>query len=90
MDTEKEIHALSAETLAFSIILGTVLSKLAADRTLRFTIAEAFSEAADLAQSVAVQFGKSASPEHTVKALRIIEEMRTMVLGAESKPKNIV
>jgi len=90
MDTEKEIHALSAETLAFSIILGSVLSKLAMDRTLRFTITEAFNEAADVAQSVAVQFGKSASPEHTVKALRIIEEMRAMVLGNESKPKNLV
>jgi len=60
------------------------------DRTLRFTITEAFNEAADVAQSVAVQFGKSASPEHTVKALRIIEEMRAMVLGNESKPKNLV
>jgi len=90
MDTEKEIQALSAETLAFSIILGSVLSKFATDRTLRFTITEAFNEAADVAQSVAVRFGKSASPEHTVKALRIIEDMRAMVLGDESKPKNFV
>jgi hypothetical protein len=90
MNIEKEIHALSTKTLAFSIILGRVLSKLATDRTLRFTITEAFNEAADVAQSVAVQFGKSASPEHTVKALRIIEEMRAMVLGDEGKPKNLV
>ena len=33
MDTDKEITALSAERLAFSIILGSVLSKLATDRT---------------------------------------------------------
>ena len=87
---KKKSTRLSAETLAFSIILGRVLSKLATDRTLRFTITEAFNDAADVAQSVAVQFGKSASPEHTVKALRIIEEMRAMVLGDEGKPKNLV
>jgi hypothetical protein len=90
MNTEKEIQALSAETLAFSIMLGSVLSKLAKDPTLRFTITQAFNEAADVAQSVAVRFGKSASPEHTVKALRIIEEMRAMVLGDENKPKSFV
>ena len=90
MDTKKEIQALSAETLAFGIILSSVLSKLATDRTLRFTIAEAFDQAADVAQSVAVQFGKAASPEHTVKALRIIEEIRTMVLGEGGQPKNLV
>ena len=90
MDTEKELHALNAETLAFSIILGSLLNKLAKDRTLRFTIAEAFNEATDVAQNIAVRFGKFASPEHTVKALRIIEEMRTIALGDEGKPKNLV
>jgi hypothetical protein len=40
-----------------------------------------------MAESVAVQFGKAASPEHTVKALRIIEEMRTAVFGVGDGPK---
>jgi hypothetical protein len=90
MDTEKEIHSLSAETLALSIIVGNVLSKLARNASLRPAIVEGFNQAADVADSVAVQFGKSASPEHTIKALRIIEEMRTMVLGNDGKPKNLV
>jgi hypothetical protein len=33
MDIEKEVHA-AAETLALSIIVGSVLGRLAADRTL--------------------------------------------------------
>jgi hypothetical protein len=90
MDTEKEIRALAAETLAFSIILGNVLSKLARDPTLRASIVQGFDQSADVADSIAVQFGETASSEHTIKALRIIEEMRAMVLGDDSKPKHLV
>lgn len=90
MNIEKEIHALSAETLAFSIIMGSVLSKLAGNPLLRAAIAEGFNQSADVAETIAVKFGRSSSPEHTVKALRIIEEMRNMVLGNEGKPKNLI
>jgi hypothetical protein len=90
MDSEKEIRALAAETLAFSIIVGSVLSTLAKDASLRAAIIAGFDQAADIADSVAVRFGKTASPEHTLKALSIIEEIRAMVLGDEGKPKNLV
>ena len=46
MDSEKEIRALAAETLAFSIIVGSVLSKLAKDSSLRVAIVEGFDQAA--------------------------------------------
>jgi hypothetical protein len=88
MDSEKEINALAAETLAFSIIIGQVFSKLARDPQLRPAIIEGFNQSADVADSVAIQFGKSASSEHTVKVIRIIEEMRAMVLGNEGEPKH--
>jgi hypothetical protein len=87
MDTEKEVRSLAAETLALSIIVGNVLSKLARNPSLRPAIIEGFNQSADVAESVAIQFGKAASPEHTVKAFRIIEEMRAMVLGNEGEPK---
>jgi hypothetical protein len=90
MDTEKEINSLAAETLALSIIVGNVLSKLARDPSLRPAIIEGFNQSADVAESVAVQFGKASSPDHAVKALRIVEEMRAMVLGNEGKPKGSV
>lgn len=84
MEIEKEIHSLSAETLALTVVVGSVLSRLAAtDRTMRFNIAEAFANAADQVEDIAIQYGKSAASDHTVKALRIVEEMRTIVLGPD-------
>ena len=84
MEVEKEIHSLSAETLALTVVLGNVLSRLAATgRTMRFNIAEAFTDAADQVEGIAIRLGKSAASEHTVKALRIVEEMRTIVLGTD-------
>ncbi|WOH53209.1 hypothetical protein [Bradyrhizobium sp. sBnM-33] len=85
MDYEEEINALHAETLAMSIIIGQILSKLATNPLLRPSIVEGFNQAAEVADSVAIRFGKSASPEHTVKTIRIIEEIRTAVLGNEGK-----
>lgn len=90
MDTEKEIRELAAETLALSIVLGNVLSKLARDPLLRAAIIQGFDQSADVGDSVALQFGDTASPDHTMKALRIIEEMRAMVLGNDSEPKHLV
>jgi hypothetical protein len=84
LEVEKEIHSVSAETLALTVVLGNVLSRLAAaDRTMRFSIAEAFADAANQVEVIAIRFGKSAASEHTVKALRIVEEMRTIVLGTD-------
>jgi hypothetical protein len=87
MDTEKEILSLSAETLALSIILGNVLSALARNPVLRPAIIEGLNQSSNVAEDTAIMFGKAASPEHTVKALRIVEEVRAMALGNEGKPK---
>src|ERR1700738_3496208 len=82
MDLEKEIHSLAAETLALNIALCNVLHKLLRDNpTLRPAVIDGFNQSADVAADVAIMIGKSASPEHTVKALLIIEEMRGVVLG---------
>lgn len=90
MDVEKEINALSAETLALGFVVGNVLSTLAGNPSLRPAITEGLNQAANVAEHVAIKFGKSAPSEHTVKALRIVEEIRAMVLGNEYKPKNAV
>jgi hypothetical protein len=82
VDFEKEIHSLAAEALALNIVLCNVLNKLLRDDpALRSAMVDAFNQSADTAESVAILLGKSASPDHTVKALRIIEEMRGVVLG---------
>jgi hypothetical protein len=88
MDHEKEILALTAETLALTYVVGNVLANLARIPALRPAIIEGFNQSADMADSIAINFGKSARPEHTVKAVRIVEEMRAMVLGNEGKPKH--
>jgi hypothetical protein len=90
MDREKEINSLAAETLALSVILGNVLTQLAASPALRPAIVAGFDQSADFAQIIAEQFGKSASPDHTIKAMRIIEEMRQVVLGKEETPRKLV
>jgi len=90
MDAEKEILALSAQVLAMNILVASVFSKLVKNRALRPAIIEGFDQAADVAERVAIHFGKAASPEHTVKALGIIEELRGVVLGNQGKPKSTV
>jgi|tagenome__1003787_1003787.scaffolds.fasta_scaffold16958909_1 hypothetical protein len=89
MDHDREIRALAAETLAFSCVLQGVLgSLLRAQPQLRVPISEGFENALGLAQAVAMQFGTSASPEHTVKCVRIIEELRDAILGPPGKPRH--
>jgi hypothetical protein len=43
-----------------------------------------------MADDITAVMGKSTSPDHTVKVLRIVEEMRSMVLGDAGKPKSLV
>lgn len=87
MDTEKEIYSLHAETLALSIVVVQIFSKLARDPALCPAIVEGFNQSSDIAEQVAIMKGKSSPPEHAVKALRIIEELRAAVLGDE-EPKH--
>jgi hypothetical protein len=88
-DVEREIHALAAQNLALQFVMLQALhrlSKLNSDNS--EAIALAFEDAAGIVGSMAIHFGKAASPEHTVKALLIVEEMRVMVLGNQGKPKH--
>lgn len=89
MNHEKEIRALAAETLAYSCVLSGVFDALVkAQPELRGPIAEGFENALGMAEAVAMQFGSSASPEHTVKCIRIIEELRAAILGPPGKPQH--
>jgi hypothetical protein len=90
MDYDKELAALAAENLALSIIFGQVLSKLAKIPMLREAIIEGFDQSADVVDSVSMIPRNSTSPNHSVEALRIIEEVRAMVLGDDGKPKHRV
>ena len=91
MDYENEITTLAAETIALQILISHVFDELArADPHLDFAIRKGFDNAANDTEDLAIKFGKSAPPEHTVKALSVIEELRTMTFGDREKPKRTV
>jgi hypothetical protein len=90
MEHETEIRALSAETLATSIVLANLLSKFARIPALRLAIVSCFDQSVDMADDITAVLGKSAAPDHTVKVLRLVEEMRSIVLGDGGKPKSLV
>jgi hypothetical protein len=82
MDVQNEIHSLHGETLALTAIVGCLCARLAASGpSMAPIVAAAFDDAANLAEHTAIAAGKAADPEHTVKALRIIEELRAVALG---------
>ena len=91
MNTEKEIYAIAAETLAIQIVLAETLFHLRKlSPEFNSAIQQTFDDAASIAETTALHLGKSASPEHTVKAIRIIDEMRAVVFGQQGKPKHAV
>jgi hypothetical protein len=47
-----------------------------------------FNNAASLVENLAIQAGETVPPEHLVKALRIVEELRTASLGRHDKPRH--
>ena len=89
MDVEQEIYALSAETIATQYVLTQLLltlSKLTPD--LNRAVREAFDDASSIAEIVAINLGKTAKPEQTIKAMRIVEDMRAVIFGRENKPEH--
>lgn len=85
MDYDKQIYSLSAETSALQGLLGFFLRRLArSDAQLARIIEESFEDAAAHAENVAVRFGVGASPEQTIKAGRIVEQLRELVFDIPS------
>lgn len=85
MDHVYEVRSLASETLAVQAIFIGVLDRLAKSISdLRTAIAAGFDDAANYVELVAIKLGAAAAPEHTVKALQIVEGMRATTLG---KPK---
>lgn len=89
MDIQSTLNGLGAETLA----LQTMFAKLARNLSeLSPAHAQAvrgmFDESSDFLEQFAVIAGKSASPEHTIKAIRIVEEIRSNVVGDPNQPRH--
>lgn len=72
-----EIDRLNGELLAVRTLLFYFLDRAATGSP--DLVRAAFDNAADLIERVAISAGKSASPEHTVKALEIVEDFRAKI-----------
>ena len=76
-DHKHEIERLNGELLAIRTLLfyfmdGATVSSPHLVRT-------AFDNAADFIERFTISAGKTASPEHTVKALEIVEDLRSKI-----------
>ena len=82
VDQEKEIHSLSAETLAIQAVLVHVLRRLAkSDAALWKAIVAGFDDATTEIENIAIQHGTDPMSGHTLEALRIVEINRKSSLS---------
>jgi hypothetical protein len=88
MIIEDEIYSLAAVNMALqSLFAELCIGLIAKDPSNRYIVSKVFDHAANHVENVAIMFEKSANPKQSVKALRVVEELRTIVLGDEIKPK---
>jgi hypothetical protein len=91
MDYEKEILALNAEKMAIQNILVNVLYRLGRlNPAFGEAIKHGFDDAANMVEQIAIAHGQAARPEHLVRALKIVEELRPIALGRPAAPKRDV
>ena len=91
MDYDHEIASLGAETLAIQAVLTNVLLQVGKENSaLAGAIRRGLDDAANEIEDFAIRLGKSGRPDHVVKALGVIEELRTASLGDQDKPKHRV
>lgn len=89
MDYESEILSLGAESLALQCILANVLSQIGRENSaVAGAIRRGFDDASSEITDLAIRLGKTARPEHVVKAIRVIEELRTASVGDQDKPRH--
>jgi hypothetical protein len=91
MDVEKEIHTLTAETLALMAIFARVIGNLAdSSAEMHAAIAGGFDDAAGMVEHLVIALGKESPPSRGVRALEIVEILRTASLGDQNQPKHTV
>ena len=77
---KQEVVRLHAETLALQWLLTSLAGSLKNSGAVpEIVIEQAFDSAANIVEEIAIRLGKEAAPEHTVGALRIVEQLRKQV-----------
>lgn len=88
---ELAINSLSAETMALqAAVVGVCAALIQQEGSLATPISNGLDAAARFVEDVAIATGKRARPEHTVKAVRVVEELRAAIFGDKAKPRHIV
>jgi hypothetical protein len=84
MDVEHEINRLAAETAVLQVLLTQFLKSAASiDGPQRQAVMDAFDNAAQFLDVVAIKFGKAGNPQHTLVSIKILEQLRRVVLPDE-------
>jgi len=85
LSVEDQFNHMAGEVLSVQLLIVRICRNLAKiDSAHLAAISAAFDDAASDAESFAIQLGKTAAPEHTIKAGRIIEQFRTAAFRDEN------
>jgi hypothetical protein len=87
MDHDREIALLHAETFAMQAVMIHLIRELSR-AGLEPAVSAALNGAASQVEDIAIALGKAASPDHMVKAIRVVEEIRAATLGNHDKPRH--
>jgi hypothetical protein len=87
-ELKAELDSLHAETLALQMILITLLNRMLTAPHVGQMVIPSLNEAADRVEDFAIMMGDRASPRHVVKALEIVEQLRTVIVGNDEKPRH--
>lgn len=83
-----QIEKLTAENLAMQFVLACLLQRLGALNVgFRIPILQAFDDAANYAENFSISAGSKAG--HLPETLRIIEQMRLMLVGKDKPAREI-
>ena len=89
MDYTTEIQSLSGETLALQTVIVALCCRLAATNPQTAALVRgAFDDAANFVEMTTLTLGKTAASQHTIKALRVVEELRAATFDDHQKPKH--
>jgi hypothetical protein len=85
-----KINVLSGETLAIQAVISHVFGHMAVvDPRIADAIRTAFDDAASFVEDTAIKLSKKAAPGHAVKAILVVEQLRTATLADQDKPKHV-
>jgi hypothetical protein len=89
VDYDSEITSLAAETIALQAIVCHVLYRIGqSNPAISEAIRLGFDDAANQVETLAISAGTAARPDHLVKALSIVEQLRSIAVANQGTPKH--